>query len=155
MPLVLYTIVETLCWDRYYISRRIDLLVGNLLLFIHTGATALTKSYFGVGFRHQFMRVTYCSGIESSLLSCSHTQLGSDPSCNALNGVGVRCIGMLSAKNNDINIMINFLNFACRPFKCRELYCWWYSIVWWHKQVPGHCGSMLLWSLGHCVWKKL
>ena len=42
------------------------------------------------------MQVTSCSGSESSLLSCSHTQLGSDPSCNALNEVGVRCIGMLA-----------------------------------------------------------
>lgn len=62
----------------------------------HTGATALTNSYFGVGFRHQFMQVTSCLGSESLLLSCSHTSLGSDPSCNALNEVGVRCIGMLA-----------------------------------------------------------
>ena len=54
------------------------------------------------------MQVTYCSGTESSLLSCSHTQLGSDPSCNALNGVGVRCIGMLTVKNNDINKLSEF-----------------------------------------------
>ena len=57
----------------------------------------MTKSYFGVGFRHQFMRVTSCSGTESSLLFCSHTPLGSDPSCNALDEVGVRCIGMFQS----------------------------------------------------------
>ena len=63
----------------------------------YTGATALTKSYFGVGFRPHFMQVTYCSGSESSLMSCSHTPLGSDPSCNVLNEVGVRCLGMFTA----------------------------------------------------------
>ena len=124
MPLVSYTIAVYF-WDlvlRYYIYRRIDLLVGNLkffLLFIHTGATAFTKSYFGVGFRHQFMKVTYCSGTESSLLFCTHTQLGSDPSCNALNEVGVRCIGMFPTTSSDrMNTMPIFLNLPCRSLRC-------------------------------------
>ena len=78
----------------------------------YTGATALTKSYFGVGFRPHFMRVTYCSGSQSSLMSCTHTPLGSDPSCNALNEVGVRCIGMFTANitfsdiNNDSILLV-------------------------------------------------
>ena len=78
-------------------EREIRLLVNlQFLLFVPTGATALTNSYFGIGFRHQFMRVTSCTGTELSLMFCTHTPLGSDPSCNALNEVGVRCIGMFT-----------------------------------------------------------
>ena len=122
--------------------------------FFHTGATALTKSYFGVGFRHQFMQVTLCLGTEHSLMFCTHTPLGSDPSCNALNEVGVRCIGMFPIIFSDgMNTMLSFLNLLCSSLKC--MHPWWCSIVWWRKQVPGHCGSMLLWSLGHRVWSVL
>jgi len=57
------------------------------------GATAFTNSYFGIGFRPQFLRAISCLGIERSLLNCSHTLLGSTSVCNATNEVGVRCIG--------------------------------------------------------------
>ena len=39
------------------------------------------------------MKVTSCLGSERSLVTCSHTQLGSDSLCNATSEVGVRCIG--------------------------------------------------------------
>jgi len=60
---------------------------------IYYGITALINSYFGVGIRPQFVKVTSCLGSERSLVMCSHTQLGSDSLCNATSEVGVRCIG--------------------------------------------------------------
>ena len=77
----------------------------------------MTKSYFGIGFRHQFMQVTSCLGIERSLMFCTHTPLGSDPSCNALNEVGVRCIGMFATIDR-MNIMLSFPNLLCRSLRC-------------------------------------
>jgi len=55
---------------------------------IPIGATAFSNSYFGIGFRPQFMQVISCLGSESSVLACSHTPLGSDPSCNETDEVG-------------------------------------------------------------------
>ena len=97
---IIFLELKLLQGDHIYYKRCLGNCVSVCLLTsfntCHTGATAFTKSYFGVGFRHQFMRVTSCSGTESSLLFCTHTQLGSDPSCNATNEVGIRCIGMLA-----------------------------------------------------------
>lgn len=35
------------------------------------------------------------------------------------------------------------------------MHSWRCSISGWHKPVPGHSGSMLLWGLEHCVWQQL
>ena len=67
----------------------IFLIINNF----YTGATALRYSYFGNGPDPHIISNLYCSGSESSLLSCSHNFITAAQSCGDSAVAGAICVG--------------------------------------------------------------
>ena len=75
------------------------------IITLYTGATALSYSYFGNGPDPHIISNLYCSGSESSLLSCSHNFINAALYCGDSAVAGAICLGTI-IRINELSLYI-------------------------------------------------